>query len=137
MKVSRWMILGKGGMHEIGRLIHPKQVKKIVVDGRRIDHEVVRSVNAYLVVYILIFVASMMLISLDSAIPQGDFTTAFTSVAATLNNIGPGVGPIVGPAGNFGDFSVLSKLVYIFDMLAGRLELFPLLILFSAKTWRR
>jgi trk system potassium uptake protein TrkH len=137
MKVSRWMILGKGGMNEVGRLIHPKQVKKIIVDGRKVDHDVVRSVNSYLVAYVLIFVVSILIISFDGAIPSGDFTTAFTSVVTTLNNIGPGIGPIVGPAGDFGSFSVLSKFVYIFDMLAGRLELFPMLVLFSPKAWRR
>ena len=137
MKVSRWVILGKGGMNEVGRLIHPKQVKKIIVDGRKVDHEVVRSVNSYLIVYLLIFAVSIFIISFDGAIPSGDFMTAFSSVAATLNNVGPGIGIIVGPAGKFGDFSALSKFVYIFDMLAGRLELFPMLVLFSPKAWRR
>jgi trk system potassium uptake protein TrkH len=124
-------------MHEVGRLIHPKQVKKIVVDGRKVEHEVVRSVNAYLVAYILIFVISLLIISFDPAVPQGDFGTAFTSVVTTLNNIGPGVGAVVGPSGNFGDFTVLSKIVYILDMLFGRLEIFPMLVLFSPATWRR
>ena len=136
MKVSRWMILSKGGMHEVGRLIHPKQVKKITMDGRVVEHEVVRSVNAYLAAFILIFVVSLLLISFDPLV-QGDFTTAFTSVAATLNNIGPGVGPIVGPTGGFADFTVFSKIVYIFDMLAGRLEVFPMLVLFAPATWRK
>ncbi len=136
IKVSRLMILSKGGMHEVGRLIHPKQVKKIVVDGRMVEHEVVRSVNAYLMVYILIFVFSLLLISFDPLV-QGDFTTAFTSVASTMNNIGPGVGEVVGPMGSFADFTDFSKVVYMFDMLAGRLELFPMLILFAPATWRR
>ena len=136
MKVSRWMILSKGGTHEVGRLLHPKRVKKIVMDGKVVEHEVVRSVNAYLVMYILIFVVSLLLISLDPLV-QGDFTTAFTSVATTLNNIGPGVGSIIGPTGSFADFTVFSKVVYIFDMLAGRLEIFPMLVLFAPATWRR
>ena len=136
MKVSRWMILAKGGTHEVGRLIHPKQVKKITMDGRVVEHEVVRSVNAYLVAFILIFFTSMLLISFDP-LTQGDFTTAFTSVAATLNNIGPGVGPVVGPMGNFAGFTDFSKIVYIFDMLAGRLEVFPMLVLFAPSTWRK
>ncbi len=137
MKVSRCIILSKGGMHEVGRLIHPKQVKKIVVDGKMVDHETVRSVNAYLVAYILVFLVSLLMISCDPLIAGGDFKTAFTSVAATINNIGPGIGPVVGPAGHFGDFTVLSKLVYIFDMIAGRLEIFPMLVLFSPSTWRK
>jgi len=136
VKVSRCIILGKGGAHEVGRLIHPKQVKKIIVDGRVVEHEVVRSVNAYLVAFILIFVGSLLLVSFDP-LTQGDFTTAFTSVASTMNNVGPGVGPIVGPNGNFAGFTDFSKIVYIFDMLAGRLELFPVLVLFAPSTWRK
>jgi trk system potassium uptake protein TrkH len=132
MKVSRIMVLAKGGMHEVGRMIHPKQVKKICIDGRVVEHEVVRSINAYLVAFIIIYVASLAVISLDGF----DFTTSFTAVAATMNNIGPGLG-MVGPTGNFADFSILSKLVFIFDMLAGRLEVFPMLILFAPATWRK
>ncbi len=132
MKVSRIMVLAKGGMHEVGRMIHPKQVKKITIDGRVVEHEVVRSINAYLVAFILIYVASFAIISLDGF----DFTTSFTAVAATINNIGPGLGA-VGPTGNFAQFSILSKLVFIFDMLAGRLEVFPMLILFSPSTWKK
>ena len=136
IKVSRWIMLSKGGMHEVGRLIHPKRVKKIVMDGRVVEHEVVRSVNAYLVAYILIFVLSLFLISLDP-LTQGDFTTTFTSVATTINNVGPGVGKVIGTTGNFGEFTVFSKLVYIFDMLAGRLEIFPMLVLFAPASWRK
>ena len=136
MKVSRWIMISKGGMHEVGRLLHPKRVKKIVMDGRVVEHEVVRSVNAYLAAYILIFILSLFLISLDPLV-QGDFTTTFTSVATTLNNIGPGVGPIVGPSGNFGGFTIMSKIVYILNMLIGRLEVFPMLVLFAPATWRR
>jgi trk system potassium uptake protein TrkH len=136
MKLSRWMILAKGGAHEVGRLIHPKQVKKIIVDGKVVEHEVVRSVNAYLVAFILIFVGSLLLISFDPLV-QGDFTTAFTSVLTTMNNVGPGIGPVIGPNGNFSGFTDFSKIVYIFNMLAGRLELFPVLVLFAPSTWRK
>ncbi len=132
MKVSRVIVLAKGGMHEVGRMIHPKQVKKISMDRRVVEHEVVRSINAYLVAFTLIYVASLLLISLDGF----DFTTSFTSVAATINNVGPGLGA-VGPTGNFAAFSPLSKVVFIFDMLAGRLEVFPMLVLFAPSTWRK
>ena len=132
MKVSRVMVWTKGGMHEVGRMIHPKQVKKITIDGKIVEHEVVRSINAYLSAFILIFVVSLAIIALDGF----DFTTSFTAVTATLNNIGPGLGA-VGPTGNFAGFSDLSKLVFIFDMLAGRLEIFPMLILFSPNTWKK
>lgn len=146
MKVSRWMVLGKGASHEVRRMLHPKQVKKISVDGKLVSHEVVRSINAYLVAYLFVFVVSFLLISMDtgtalytasaSGYATNAFETAFTSVAATLNNIGPGLGG-VGPMENFSNFSVLSKIVFIFDMLAGRLEIFPMLILFAPTTWRK
>ena len=102
------------------------------MDKRVVEHDVVRSLNAYVIAYILIYIVSMLLISLDGY----DFTTNFTSVVATLNNIGPGLS-LVGPAGSFAFFSDFSKIVYIFDMLAGRLEIFPMLVLFAPATWRK
>jgi trk system potassium uptake protein TrkH len=132
MKVSRWMMLSKGATHEVKRILHPKQVKKITMDKRVVEHEVVRSLNAYVIAYILIFVVSMLLISLDGY----DMITNFTAVTATINNVGPGLGA-VGPTGSFAFFSVPSKIVFIFDMLAGRLEVFPMLILFAPSTWRK
>lgn len=132
MKVSRMIILYKGATHEMKRLLHPKQVKKITIDNRVVDHEVVRGVNAYLFAYILIYVMSMLFICLDCQ----DLLTNFTAVSATFNNIGPGLGA-VGPSGTFGFYSDFSKLVFIFDMLAGRLEVFPMLLLFAPSTWRK
>ncbi|MBQ8319403.1 MAG: TrkH family potassium uptake protein [Clostridia bacterium] len=132
IKVSRIMVLCKGGIYEVGRMIHPKQVKKIAIDGRKLEHEVVRSINAYLVAFILVYVISLLLISLEGY----DLVTSFTAVAATVNNVGPGLGA-VGPSGNFAFFNDFSKLVLVFDMLAGRLEIFPILILFSPRTWKK
>lgn len=132
MKVSRHIVLFKGASHEIRRMLHPKQVKKITLDGKVVEHEVVRSINAYLVAFIALFVLSFVVVSFDGK----SFETTFTSVVATINNIGPGLGE-VGPTGSFADFSVWSKLVFIFDMLAGRLEIFPMLILFAPTTWRK
>lgn len=132
MKVSRILIAFKGFVREIFTLIHPKQVKKITIDRRPVDREVVRSVNAYLACYILVFATSLLLITLDNR----DLVTNFTAVAATINNIGPGLAG-VGPAANFADFSIFSKLVLTFNMIAGRLELFPMLILFSPATWKK
>lgn len=132
IKVSRLILLGKGLSNEMRRLSHPKQVKKIMMDKRVVEYEVVRSVNSYMVAYIVIFVLSMLLISIEGK----DLITNFTSVAATFNNIGPGL-EIVGPKGTFADFSWFSKLVFIFDMLAGRLEVFPMLLLFAPATWRK
>ena len=132
MKVSRLLIAFKGFIREAFTLIHPKQVKKITLDRRPVDKEVVRSVNAYLVCYILVFTVSLLLITLDNR----DLVTNFTAVAATINNVGPGLAG-VGPASNFADFSPFSKLVLTFNMIAGRLELFPMLILFSPATWKK
>ena len=125
IKVSRFVILIKTMVKELNSYIHPRSVRKIKVEGKPVEHEVIRSVNVYLITYVLIFVASVFLVSFEGK----DLTTNFTAVAATFNNIGPGL-ELVGPTQNFAHFNVLSKLVMIFDMLAGRLELFPLLLLF-------
>ena len=132
IKVSRLVILFKGFAREVNTLIHPKQVKKITIDKRPVDSEVTRSVNSYIACYILMFAVSLLLITLDGR----DLVTNFTAVTATINNIGPGLSG-VGPYANFADFSPFSKLVLIFDMLAGRLELFPMLILFSPVAWKK
>ena len=132
MKVSRHIVLYKNATREIKRLIHPKQIKPVSVDGRAVEKEVVRSINAYLACFIAIFVLSFLVVSLEGH----DFTSNFTAVATTLNNVGPGLGE-VGPSGSFGGYSWWSKLTFIFDMLAGRLEIFPMLVLFSPATWRR
>ena len=132
IKVSRVIILFKGLGRELRSAIHPKQIKKISVDGRPVEQEVVSAVFTFLFCFVAIFAASLLLISLDNR----DFTTNFTAVAATMGNIGPGLSA-VGPTQNFAFFSPLSKLVLIFDMLAGRLELFPMLVLFAPQTWRR
>lgn len=132
IKVSRIIILIKGMVKELELIIHPKQVKKIRMDGHQIEHETVRSVNMYMVCYVLIFVLSMIILSFDNL----DLITNFTAVSAMVNNIGPGL-ELVGPTSNFSLFSDPVKIVLIFDMLAGRLELFPMLILFSPVTWKK
>ena len=131
IKVSRIVIIFKTVVKELDYFVHPNNVKKIKVDGHQLEHTVLRSVNVFIMAYLFIFVTSMLIISLDNF----GFETNFTAVAATLNNIGPGLAG-VGPAANFGAYSTLSKVVLTFDMLAGRLELFPVLILFSWRTWR-
>ncbi len=132
LKISRLMILFRGAFHEIGNLAHPRRVKRVTVDGHPVDTEVVRATNVYMMWYVLLFTVSVILISFD----DHDLITNITAVAATINNVGPGLGS-VGPTGNFAFFSLPSKLVLIFDMLAGRLELFPMLVLFAPATWRR
>ena len=131
MKVSRFIVMVKTMTKELNSYIHPKSVKKIKMDGKPIEHEVVRSINVYLITFMIIFVVSVFAISFEGH----DLVTNFTAVAATINNIGPGLS-MVGPDCNFGFFSDFSKLVIIFDMLAGRLELFPLLILFHPAVWK-
>ena len=131
IKVSRFIILIKTMVKELNSYIHPKSIKKIKIEGKPIDHEVVRSVNVYIITFVLIFVLSIFAISFNGY----DLITNFTAVTATINNIGPGL-ELVGPSQNFGHFSVFSKYVLIFDMLAGRLELFPLLLLFHPSIWK-
>ena len=132
IKVSRIVLLFRSLTKELSQSLHPNQVRKIHFEGRAVEHVVLRSVNVFIAAYILIFAISVLLIGIDNY----DLVTNFTAVAATLNNIGPGL-ELVGPAQNFGLFSNFSKLVLTFDMLAGRLELFPLLLLFYRGTWKR
>ena len=132
MKVSRLIILVKAIGKEISTILHPRQIQKIHMDGASVAHETVRSTNVFLSVYFILFFGSILLIAFDGF----GFTTNFTAVAATLNNIGPGLS-LVGPTRNFSLFSPFSKIVLIFDMLAGRLEIFPMLLLFSFRSWKR
>lgn len=130
-KVSRVVILLKAVKKELGSLIHPRSVKVLKLDGKPIEHNVLRSINTFLGAYIVIFTFSVLIVSLDNF----DFATNFTAVAATFNNIGPGLAG-AGPLQNFSKFSALSKYVMMFDMLAGRLEVFPLLLIFAPSTWK-
>lgn len=132
IKVARFIIYFKQIGKQLSFLVHPRSVKILRMDGKKIEHNTIRIVNTYLLIYIAVFFVSMLLLSLDNY----DLTTTFTAVSATFNNIGPGLG-MVGPAGNFSGFSVLSKIVMIFDMLAGRLEIFPMIVLLMPATWRR
>lgn len=132
IKVSRIVILVKTVLKEMASMIHPNSVKIIKFEGKPIEHNVLRSINTYLATFLLIFVASLLLVCTDGF----DLETTFTAIAATFNNIGPGLAK-VGPTCNFGDFSIMSKLVMTFDMLAGRLELFPIILLFSPRTYRK
>ena len=117
---------------EFKLLVHPRNVRVVKMDGKSIDHNIMRTTSVYLVVYMGIFVASFLLVSIEGL----DLVTSFTSVAATLNNTGPGLAQ-VGPVGNYASMTLLSKIVLMFDMLAGRLELFPVLLLFIPKIWKK
>ena len=132
IKVSRIIVFVKSAFREIAAYIHPRSINRIKVEGRVVENESIRAINVYLTTYVLIFVASIVFVSIEGQ----DLVTTFTAVAATINNIGPGL-HVVGPTGNFSSFTDLSKWVLIFDMLAGRLELFPMLILFHPTIWKQ
>ena len=132
IKVSRILMYLKTSVQQIRTLAKPRLVRTVRMDEKKLDESVIRGSLLFLVCYVLIFFGSLFFITLENI----DFETAFTAVAATLNNIGPGLAQ-VGPACNFGFLSPLSKLVLIFDMLVGRLEIFPILILFSRNAWKK
>lgn len=132
IKVSRIAIMFKSMLKELFLIHHPHGVRKVKLDGRTVEGETRRSIYVFVVSYVLIYAISLLGISLDNF----DFTTNFTAIAATINNIGPGLA-MVGPTSNFGLFSDLSKYILMFDMLAGRLELLPMMVLIAPMTWRR
>ncbi|WP_432630996.1 TrkH family potassium uptake protein [Brotaphodocola sp.] len=132
LKVSRVVIAFKTASREIQSLIHPRSIKVLKFEGKTVDQSIIKSLGAYLAGYFLVFFVSILIVSLDNM----DLETNFTAIAATFNNIGPGLAK-AGPTCNFAFFSPLSKFVMMFDMLAGRLELFPMLVLFSPRTWRK
>jgi len=131
LKVARLLLLMKNLGRNIRQTLSPRKVLVVRNNGRVVDEKILANTNAYLAAYVVIIFVSFMVISLD------DFSvgTNFTAVLACFNNIGPGL-EAVGPTCNFSAYSTLSKLVLCFDMLAGRLEIFPILVLFSRSTWR-
>lgn len=132
IKVIRVITLLKTITKEIRLSMHPKRVFQVSVDGKAVEHETIRATNVFLMSYIALFIVCLMIISLDNY----DFTTNFTAVATTINNVGPGLN-LIGPVENFSFFSPLSKLVFSVAMLGGRLEIFPLLILFMPSYWKK
>jgi trk system potassium uptake protein TrkH len=132
VKVSRIIIGVKAVYKEIISYIHPRSVKKVKMDGKLIEHEVIRSTNVYFMAYMVIFAISVLLISFENH----SMVTNFTAVLATINNIGPGLDG-VGPTQNFGMFTPFSKYVLMFDMLAGRLELFPMIMILCPGIWKK
>ncbi len=131
IKVSRIMILAKTVKKEIMIYIHPNSVKKIKMEGKVVNHETVRATNVFIITYIAIFVVSVFLLSFE----EHTLETSFTAVVATLSNIGPGLSE-VGPVSNYAHFNDFSKYVLMFDMLAGRLELYPMLMIFNYGMWK-
>lgn len=132
LKVSRLIILLKLAYREIKHIIHPRSVNLIKLDGCKVEEDVIRGVTGYIVIYVLLLLGSFILVSLDNY----DFITSLTSVVTCLGNVGPGFA-MVGPVENFAFFSGFSKLVLCFDMLLGRLEIFPIVMLFAPSIWRK
>ncbi len=132
IKVSRLLVGIKCVKREIVQMAHPKSVGIIRIGGKKVSSDVLRTIYIYFIAYVGILIGSVVLVSLDNF----DFETTFSAVLTTLGNVGPGMAQ-VGPMGNFAEFSPLSKLILCFDMLAGRLEIFPFLVLFTAPAWRR
>ncbi len=131
-KVGRMLLVIKSARRSIQQVVSPRKVQVVRSNGNKISEKVIASTNAYLAAYVMIIIGSFLLVSLDGF----SITTNLSAVLACFNNIGPGF-EMVGATGNYSAFSVFSKLVLIWDMLAGRLEIFPILILFSKNTWRR
>lgn len=132
IKVSRFIIALKAMSHEIVSFIHPRSVRSIELDGKPVDKATIHSVCVYFITFGMLYFSSVFVISFD----QFDLVTNTTAVLATINNMGPGL-EVVGPAGGFGGFTYLSKYIFIFDMLAGRLELYPILVMLSPATWKK
>lgn len=132
MKVSRIIILGRTITKETRQILHPKSVNVVKLDGKRLTNEETHGVYVYTICYFVILCVSVLLVSVDNF----DFTTNFTAVLTTLNNVGPGLAK-VGPVENFSAFSCFSKIVLSFDMLIGRLEILPIMMLLAPVTWRK
>ena len=132
IKVSRLLIIVKSIRREVRKMLHPNAVTIIKVNGKKIGQDTLKNVNLYLTCYIIIMIVSILLVSIDNF----DFATTFSGVLTTMSNVGPGISK-VGPVMNFQPFSAVSKLVFCIDMLIGRLEIFPYLLLLSPELWRR
>lgn len=132
LKVSRVAILVKDAFINLGHYFAPRRVKQVRFEGKAMNQDTISSTKSYFLIFAMVFVVSLLIISLNGY----DFTTNFTGILTCINNIGPGLN-VVGPAGNFADFTVLSKFVFMFDMLAGRLEFIPMLALLNPIIYRK
>lgn len=132
IKVGRILLLVKTGLREIKYMLHPRSVVSVKIEGKPAEAEVIRGAASYIIVYMMLFVVSLFALTVAE---ECDLVTGFTAITTTINNVGPGLGE-VGPMGSFAGFSGFSKLLLSFDMLAGRLEIFPMIMLVSYTTWR-
>lgn len=132
IKVSRFLILCKSIRQEIRKILHPNAVTVVKMNGKKVGADTMRGINVYFAAYVLIMAFSVLIVSIDNL----DFATSFSGVLTTINNVGPGISE-VGPVDNFHMFSPLSKIVFCFDMLVGRLEIIPYLLILSPDLWRK
>lgn len=130
--VNNFILYIKSFVQEVRRSINPNRKLPVIIDRKPVDADVQRSAGNYSIVYVIVFAVVMLIVSVDS----NSFVSAFSAVAATINNIGPGF-DMVGPTMNYALHSDVSKIALIFSMIAGRLEILPVLILFSPRTWRK
>ncbi|MBQ3935107.1 MAG: TrkH family potassium uptake protein, partial [Clostridia bacterium] len=133
LKLSRVMILVKGVFRDIRKLVRPKAVEVVRMDGEAIPEETVKNAKNYIVIYLCILVGTAFALTVDNF----DLETNVTAALTCLNNVGPGLGKVIGPTGNFAGFSYFSKILLTIDMLIGRLELLPMIVLFSPETWKK
>ncbi|HRC80317.1 MAG TPA: TrkH family potassium uptake protein [Sedimentibacter sp.] len=132
VKSVRILVLIKALYYEIKQTIHPKSIQRIKIDGKVLDGDTLKKILLFFFAYVLIIILSVIIVSLDDF----DFMTSFSAVLATVSNIGPGF-ELVGPMGNYADFSVLSKIALIANMILGRLEIIPVIVLFSPDIWKK
>lgn len=133
MKLSRIMILFKSALAELKRISRPRNIVRVQMDGERVADETVRASSQFAVVYMILLLLFSLLLSIDGT----DIVTSFTASLSCLSNVGPGMSAAIGPAGSFAFFSARSKLILTLAMLLGRLEIYPILLLFLPRTWRR
>ena len=133
LKISRIMILVKTLRRELNKLLHPRAVKNVQFEGKEVDEATIKSTSSYFVLYMLLIIATFLLVSFDKF---GDIQTNLTASISCFNNVGPGLGKI-GPTGNYGGYNIMSKLVLSLAMLFGRLEIYPILFILTPSTWSK
>ena len=139
LKVSRFVMLGKTSLLNVKKTLSPRSVCTVKMDGKPVDETTLRNAQSFFIIYILIIIISTILVSIGKngfSSEYSSFETNFSAVIACFNNIGPGIGA-VGPTGNFAGYNIFAKLVLCFDMLLGRLEIFPILLLFTPNSWKK
>lgn len=139
LKVSRFVMLGKTSLLNVKKTLSPRSVCTVKMDGKPVDETTLRNAQSFFIIYILIIIISTILVSIGKngfSSEYSSFETNFSAVIACFNNIGPGIGA-VGPTGNFSGYNIFAKLVLCFDMLLGRLEIFPILLLFTPNSWKK